>query len=146
MTWKVTPRNVWNDIVSWRTKFNSTLQRINSMHWRPSFQRRSEMFILGTYWTTRYSVVIEQTCTIDHKMDQSMWQTIYLVWSLAFMHVNTNSIVMWVTLQNNAYWDWFKTPILQQILRIQNLRQVEHCAFWEAIRLFQSVGCVRNTL
>ena len=29
---------------------------------------------------------------------------------------------------------------------IQNLHQVEHCALSEAIRLFQSVGCVRNKL
>ena len=40
----------------------------------------------------------------------------------------------------------FQDSILQQILRIQNLRQVEHCAFSEVIRLFQSVGCVRNKL
>ena len=39
-----------------------------------------------------------------------------------------------------------QTPILQEVLRIQNLHQVEHCAFWEVIRLFQSVGCVRNKL
>ena len=51
---------------------------------------------------------------------------------------------MWKTLQNNTDWDCIKTPILQEILRIQNLRQVEHCAFSETIRLFQSVGCVRN--
>ena len=51
---------------------------------------------------------------------------------------------MWVILQNNADWDCFKTPILQEILRIQNfktpilqevlriqnLRQVAHCAFF----------------
>ena len=36
----------------------------------------SEMLTLGTYWTTRYSLVSEQTCTIDHKMDQSLRQTI----------------------------------------------------------------------
>ena len=48
-------------------------------------------------------------------------------------------------MQNSADWDWFKTSILQEILRIQNQRQVEHCAFLEAIRLFQSVG-VRNKL
>ena len=39
-----------------------------------------------------------------------------------------------------------KTPILQEILRIQNLRQVERYAFWEVIHWFQSVGCVRNKL
>ena len=28
----------------------------------------------------------------------------------------------------------------------QNRHQEENCAFWEVIRLFQSVGCVRNRL
>ena len=40
----------------------------------------------------------------------------------------------------------FQTPILQEILGIQNLNQVEHCEFSEAIRMFQSVGCRRNKL
>ena len=31
---------------------------------------------LGTNWTTWFSMVSEQTCTINHKMDQSLWQTI----------------------------------------------------------------------
>ena len=53
---------------------------------------------------------------------------------------------MWETLQNNADWDCFKTPILEEILRIQNLLRVEDCAFSEVIRLIQSVGCVRNKL
>ena len=48
-------------------------------------------------------------------------------------------------LPNNADCDCVKTPILQEILRIQNLHQVEHCAFLDVI-LFQSVGCVRNKL
>ena len=51
------------------------------------------------------------------------------VWSLTFIiHVITHNIVMWETLQNSADWDCFKTPILQEILRIQNLHQVEHFA------------------
>ena len=62
------------------------------------------------------------------------------------MHVTTNNIAMWETLPNNADWDCFKTPILQEILRIQNLHQVEHCAFSEVVRLFQSAGCARNKL
>ena len=79
-------------------------------------------------------------------MDQSLWQTPESIDFIFIIHVNTDNIVMWETLQNNADWDCFKTPILQEILRIQNLRQVEHCAFSEAIRLFQTVGCVRNKL
>ena len=55
-------------------------------------------------------------------------------------------MVMWETLPNNADWDCFKTPILQEILRIQDLGQVERYAFLEVIHLFQSVGCVRNKL
>ena len=39
-----------------------------------------------------------------------------------------------------------QSPILQEILRIQNLHQVERHAFLELMHLFQSVGCVRNKL
>ena len=68
-------------------------------------------------------------------------------WTLTFItHVNTNSIAMWETLPNNADWDCFKTPILQEILRIQNPLLEEHCAFLEVIHWFQSFGCVRNKL
>ena len=51
---------------------------------------------------------------------------------------------MWETLPNNVDWDCLKTLISREILRIQNLHQVEHYAFSEVIRLFQSVGCARN--
>ena len=37
---------------------------------------------------------------------------------------------MWVILLNNAGWDCFKTPILRDILRTQNLLRVEHRAFF----------------
>ena len=53
---------------------------------------------------------------------------------------------MWVILPNNADWDCFKTQLLQEILRIQNLLRVEHCALLEVIRLFQDVGCARNKI
>ena len=71
---------------------STTLQSVYSMHRWPPLQRRrneicwrivksvlsncSEMLILGTYWKTWYSMISEQTCTINRKMDQSMWQTI----------------------------------------------------------------------
>ena len=69
----------------------TTLHGIYSVHRWPLLQRRrneicwkictsmlsncSIMFLLGTNWKARYSMVNEQTCTIHHKMDQSMWQT-----------------------------------------------------------------------
>ena len=80
--------------ILWVGKKNgsTTLQSNYSMHRWPSLQRRRieirgrivksmlsdcpKMLILGTYWKTWYSMVSEQTCTIDQKMDQSLWQTI----------------------------------------------------------------------
>ena len=47
--------------------------------------------------------------------------------------MNTNNFVKWVILQNNADWDCFKTPILQDILRIKNPLLEEHYAFLEVI-------------
>ena len=54
----------------------------------------------------------------------------YVVWSFTFViHMITNNIVMWETLQNSAVWDCLKTPILWEILTTRNLVQVECCAF-----------------
>ena len=39
---------------------------------------------------------------------------------------------MWVTLQNNADWDCFKTPILREILGIQNPLLVNIVHFWKS--------------
>ena len=44
--------------------------------------------------------------------------------------MNTNNIVMWVILPNNADWDCFKTLTSREILRIQNPLLEEHCAFF----------------
>ena len=60
-----------------------------------------------------------------------------LISYIFIIHLNTNSIVMWVTLPNDAGWDCFKTPILREILRTQNPLLEEHCAFSEVIHLFQ---------
>ena len=144
----VMPRNVWDDIVSWQTRRlnNSTMYQHQALIWWPSLQRRKieirknwlKMLILGTYWKTRYSVVSEQTCTIDHKMDQSVWQTIK---SIDFIHSShmwiQTYVVMWIILQNNADWDCFKTLTSLEILKIRNPLLEEHCAFWEVIHLFQ---------
>ena len=123
------------------------LRQMRSLAPWPKALFSHEMLILGTYWKTWYCY---GQWTNLHDRSQNGPKRVandYLVWSLTFIvHVNTNNIVMWETLPNNAGWDFFKTPILREILRIQNLHQVEHCAFWEVICLFQSVGCGRNKL
>ena len=163
MTWKVMPRNVWNDIVSWQTRRlnNSTkyllhaLTTITSKKKNWNLLENLQKYALKLFWNAYTWHVL------DHLIFYGQWTNLqdqslngpklvtndYLVWSLTFItHVTKNNIVIWETLPNNADWDCFKTPILQEILRIQNLHLVEHCAFLEAIRLFQSVGCVRNKL
>ena len=61
--------------------------------------------------------------------------------------MNTDNIVMWVTLLNNADWDCCKTRISREILKIQNLLRVEHCAFLEVIHTFVPISwmCKKQT-
>ena len=42
--------------------------------------------------------------------------------------MNTDNIVMWIILLNNADWDCFKTLISREILKIRNPLLEEHCA------------------
>ena len=118
---------------------STTLQSISSMPWWPSLQRRrneicwrsvtsmlsncSEILKLGTYWTTWYSIYGQWTNL--HVRSQSGPKPVtnaWIDWSPTFItQVNTNNIVMWETLENDAHWDCSKTPILQEILKIKNL-------------------------
>ena len=50
--------------------------------------------------------------------------------------VSTNNIVMWEILLSNADWDYFRTLILWEILKIQNPLLEERCAYLEVIHLF----------
>ena len=60
--------------------------------------------------------------------------------------MNTNNIVMWVILRNNADWDCFKTPILQEILRTQNpLLEEQLCVFWKSYIVPKSWMCKKQT-
>ena len=44
--------------------------------------------------------------------------------------MNTHNIVIFLILLNSADWDCFKTPILREILRIQNPLLEEHCCIF----------------
>ena len=142
---------------------STTPQCVNSMLWRPPLQKKKnwnpwencQKYALRLSWNIYSWHLLEDpifygqwTNLRDRSQNGPKHVTnAWFVWSLTFIiHVITNNIVVWKTLRNNADWDSFKTPILEEILTIQNLHQVEHCAFLEVIRLFQSVGCVRNKL
>ena len=140
---------------------STTLQSIYSMHRWPPLQRRrnkicwriaksmlsncSKMLKLGTFSTTLFSMVNEQTCTINHKMDQSLWQTIIsfdllhssYMWKQTVLscgkHCQTMQIGTVSTLRLCRKSWGFKIYIRWNIGHLR-----------KAIRLFQSVGCVRN--
>ena len=90
---------------------STTLQSIYSMHWWPAFQRRrtemcrrhvesiipncSEMIAFGTHWNTWYSLVSEQTCTIDYKMDRCLCQKIISFDLLQSSHMWIQTVLFW---------------------------------------------------
>ena len=150
----VMQRSVWNDIVSWQTGRlnNSTKYLLHALmaiiskrkNWNP--WENCQNYALKLFWNAKTWHVLEDLiCSGEwinlYDRSQNGLKLVtndHVVWSLTFIiHVKTNSIVMWKILVNNADWDCFKTSILQGILRVQNLRQVEHCAFCEVIHLFQ---------
>ena len=83
-------------------------------------------------------MVSEQTCTIDYEMDQSCDKSLNRL--ISYIH-HTCEYKQYCyvgkhcqTMQAGTV---SRTPILQEILRIQNLHQVEHYVFLEVIHLFQ---------
>ena len=151
--WKVMPRNVWNDTVSWQTRRlnNSTKYLLHALMtiiskkknwnlWENCRKYHLKLFWNACPWHVLEDLIFSGQWTNLHDRLQNGPKLVtndYVVWSLtSIIHVATNNIVMWETLLNNADWDCFKTPILQEILRIQNLLLEEHCAFLEVIHLF----------
>ena len=61
--------------------------------------------------------------------------------------MNTNNIVMWVILPNNADWDCFKILTFREILKIQNPLLEEHYVFLEVIHTFVPISwmCKKHT-
>ena len=154
MTWLVMQRSVWNDIVSWQTRrFNNftkyplhasltTISKKKKWNLLENCHKYAPKLFGNAYtWHVLEDLIFYGQWTNLHDQSQNVPKPVTNVridWHLTCItHVRTNNIVMWVMLQNNAGWDCFKTPILQEILRIKNLLLVEHCAFLEVIHLFQ---------
>ena len=153
-TWKVTKKCV-NDIVSWQTGRlnNSTKYQLHALMTIISRKRLWENCqkcsqignaVLGTRKTCLWSVnkfarsITKWTKACDKRLCRLISYIHHTCEYKQYCHVENTA--------KQCRLGLFQDPILQEILRIQNLHQVEHCAFSEAIRLFQSVGCVRNKL
>ena len=159
--WKVMPRSVWNDLLSCPTRrLNNSTKYLH--HASMTTILKEEMKSVGELSKVCTKIVLKCLYLARigrpdiqwslNKLARSIikWTKAcdkwlcrlisynYLVWYLTLIiHVNTNSIVVWVTLPNSADWDCSKTPILREILRIQNPRQEVSCAFLEVKHLFQ---------
>ena len=163
MTWKVMPRNVWNDIVILQTGRlnNSTKYLLHASMTTTSKKKKWNLLenchkyapklfwnaytwhVLGALiflWSVtklaRSATKWTQAC--DRRLSRLISYIHHTSEYKQYCHVGNTA--------NSADWDCFKTPTLQEILRTRNLLQVEHCAFPEAIHLFQIAGCVRNKL
>ena len=164
MTWWVMQRNVWNDIVSWQTGRlnNSTKCQLHALmtsiskkkNWNPwkICQKYALKIVLKCFkfWHELDDLIFYCQWINLHGRLQNGPKPVTNAWidwfHIFIILVNTNNIVMWEILPNNADWDCFKTLTLQEILKIQNPLLEEHCACSEVIHLFQLVGCARNKL
>ena len=155
------PRNVWNDIVSWRTerRNNSTKYQFHAL----TTIKKEELKSVGELSNVCSQIVLKCLFLARIGRPDILWSVNKFArsitkWTKAcdkrlsrlISHVHhTSEYKQCCHVGNNAKqcnWDCFRTPILQEILRTRNLRQVEHCVFLEVLHLFQSVGCVRNKL
>ena len=141
---------------------STTLQSINSMHWWPSFQRRSSE-ILGELSKVCCQIVLKYLYLTRIGRPDIRWSVNKLARSIAkwtnacgkrksrmisYIH-HTCEFKQYCQVWNTAKQcrlGLFQDSDFAGDQRIQNLHQVEHCAFLEVIPLFQSVGCARNKL
>ena len=149
--WRVMPRNVWNDIVSWQTRRlnNSTKyllhasMTITSKRKNWNLSENCQKYPLKLFWNACTWHVLEdlifsgQWTNLHDRLrnGQSLWQTTESFDILHPSHMWKKYCYVGNTVKH-ASWDCFKTPILREILRTQNLLRVEHCAFLEVIHLF----------
>ena len=160
VTWLVMQRSVWNDIVNCQKQLYKTYLLHASM--TTTSKKKKRKFTVGELSHVCSQTVLKCLYLARIGRPDILWSVNKLArsitkWTKAcdkrlinWFHifiilVNTNNIVMWVTLQNNADWDYFKT-LSRKIMKIQNPLLEEPCAYWEVIHLFKEIGCARNKL
>ena len=161
--WKVMQRNVWSDIFELANKTTQQLYKVSTPCIDDHLLKEEEMKSVGELSQVCSHIVLKCLYLARIGRPDILWSVNKLArsitkWTKA-CDKRLNRLISYihhicaykqycyvVTLQNNAGWDCFKTPILQEILRTQNPLLEEHDAFLEVIHLFQEVGCARNKL
>ena len=149
MTWLVLQRNVWNDIVSWRTRrlSNSTSYLppcLDDHHFQEEqlksvgdLSKVCSQIVLTCLYLARIGRPYILWCVNKLARSITKWtkacdkQFTRLV---SYIHhtCEYKTVLLRETLQNSAGWDCLKTPILQEILRTQNLLRVDIVRFWKS--------------
>ena len=75
-TWRDMLKNALNDTASWQTKRQSSCTEFQALAWMIINSKRMSLNQLEKYQKYAHKIVLIclQACTIDHKMDQSLWQ------------------------------------------------------------------------
>ena len=146
-TWQVLRKSALKDVVSWRTRRHGSCTKSQLCAWMITISWKRNWNQLEN--CRKYAHKLSwNACTWHELVDLTFYgQWINLhdrlqngpklvtnAWIDLFhtfiAHVNTDNIVMWVILLNNADWDCCKIPTLQEILRTENPLLEEHCAFF----------------
>ena len=153
-TWQVLRKSALKDVVSWRTRRHGSCTKSQLCAWMITISWKRNWNQLEN--CRKYAHKLSwNACTWHELVDLAFYgQWINLhdrlqngpkpvtnAWIDLFhtiiAHVNTDNVVMWVILLNNADWDCCKIPTLQEILRTENPLLEEHCTFLEVIHLFR---------
>ena len=149
MTWKVMPRNVWNDIVSWRTKrLNYCIKYqllaftaiITKKNWNPS--ENCQKYALKLFWKA------ETWHVLDDPIFYSQWTNLHDRSQNGPKHVDKrlSRLISYIhdTCELQTILSCGKHCKTMQIGTVSRLRfcsrswgfkiQMEHCAFSEVIR------------
>ena len=136
MIWMVMQRNVWSDIAGWRKK-PQQLYKVTTPCLDDHQFREEELGSVGEMTKVCSQIVLICLYLARIGRPDILWLVNKLAravtkWTracdkrlarlISYIHHTSDfwQIVMWETLPNNADWDCFKTPILQEILKTQN--------------------------
>ena len=163
MTWKVMPRNVWNDIVSWRTRrlSNSTKYLLYALmtiiskkkNWNP--WENCETYALKLFWNAFTWHVLDDlifygqwTSLHGRSRNGPKLATNVCLVLISYIH-HTCDYKQYCHVGNTAKQcrlGLFQDSDFAGDLEDSKSTSGGTLAFSEVIRLFQSVGCVRNKL
>ena len=139
----------WNDVVSWQTRRLCNLQKASTPCIDDHHCNEKELKPVGALSKVCSQIVLK--CWYLARIGPDiLWSVNKLARSItkwtktcakrlsrliSYIHrtcVYTQYCHVGHTAKQCNFWDWFETPILQEILRTQNLLLEEHCAFWES--------------